>query len=225
MSRYDQYDARIARIMSKIEKLQGESGYKHRRNWEAVWEPAVTEDEIAVFEAEKNIRLPDDYRRFITSYASAGKQPFGRLYPFRQEKSVVEQPFPYTLDHILYFLYMTEEEMDYFDENNGTKIANHGLLTLCHEGDGMKSVLVVNSKDEDTYGTVRFYDLANDCGIMPMYDQKTGKPFHFLDWLEYWADRTASLTGDEYFSFSETVRLPEPPDNPDIIGRKNGWIK
>ena len=71
----------------------------------------------------------------------------------------------------------------------------------------------------------QFYDLANDCGIIPMRDKETGKPFRFLDWLEYWADRTAGLGSNEYFSFSETVQLPKAPYNPDIMGWKMGWIK
>lgn len=225
MNTYDQQDARIVSIMSKIEALRGRKRRFGREIWEPVWEPPLTEEEVAAFEAEKGIRLPDDYRRFITAYASAGKQPFGELYPLRQAESTVEKPFPYTLNKILYFLYMTEEEMDYFWDDDTPFTADHGLLTLCHEGDGMKSVLVVNSEDADTYGTVWYFDLANDCGIVPMYDQETGKPFHFLDWLEYWADRTTSLAPDGYFGYCETVRLPEPPDNPNIMGRKMGWIK
>ena len=83
----------------------------------------------------------------------------------------------------------------------------------------MDSVLVVNSQDPDTYGTVWYYDLANDCGILPMVDKNTGKPFHFLDWLEYWADRTAGLESKEYFSFSETIQLPKAPNHSYIMGR------
>lgn len=224
MNTYNQYDVRIAHIMSKIENLRGKKRRFGKGTFEPVWEPPLTEKEVVDFETKKGIHLPEDYRRFITAYASAGKQPFGELYPLYQSESVVEHPFPYTLNQILYFLYMTEEEMDYFWDENTPFTADHGLLTLCHEGDGMKSVLVVNSKEADTYGTVWYYDLANDCGIVPMYDQKTGKPFHFLDWLEYWADRTASLSYDEYFGFSETVYLPKVPDNPNIMGRKMGWI-
>lgn len=71
-----------------------------------------SEEDVTAFEEEKGIRLPNDYRRFITTIAGAGSQPFYGLLPLRQKESTVEQPFPYTLDHILYFLYMTEEEMD-----------------------------------------------------------------------------------------------------------------
>lgn len=230
MNTYDQYDERITSIMSKIENLRGRKNRFEQGIFEPVWEPPLTEEETAAFEADKGIRLPDDYRRFITAYASAGKQPFGELYPLRQtegiaKKPVVEKPFPYTLNSILYFLYMTEEEMDYFWDEDTPFTANHGLLTLCHEGDGMYSVLVVNSEDADTYGTVWYFDLANDFGIVPMYDRETGKPFHFLDWLEYWVDRTTSLDQDGYFGYVETVCLPEPPDRPDIMGRKMGWIE
>ena len=120
---------------------------------------------------------------------------------------------------------MTEEEMDAYYDEDAPFTADHGLLTLCTEGDGMDSVLVVNSDDPDTYGTVWYFDLANDFGIAPMYDPNTGKPFHFLDWLEYWADRTAGLEERDHFQFMETVKLPSPPDGPDIMGRKMGWIK
>ncbi len=115
--------------------------------------------------------------------------------------------------------------MDAFYDEDVKFAADNGLLTLCTEGCGMDSVLVVNSEDPATYGTVWYLDLANDVGIIPMYDPKTKKPFHFLDWLEYWVDRTAELDNDKYFGFSETVKLPEMPDNPDIMGRKMGWIK
>ena len=160
MNIYDQYDARIACIMSKIEDLRGRKKRFGQGIFEPVWEPPLT-----------------------------------------------------------------EQEMDYFWDEDTPFTANQGLLTLCHEGDGMYSVLVVNSEDADTYGTVWYYDLANDFGIVPMYDRETGKPFHFLDWLEYWVDRTMSLDQDGYFGYVETVRLPEPPDRPDIMGRKMGWIE
>ena len=142
MNIYDQYDARIACIMSKIEKLRGRKKRFGQGIFEPVWEPPLTEEEVAAFEAQKGIRLPDDYRRFITAYASAGKQPFGELYPLCQtegvaEKPLVEKSFPYTLNSILYFLYMTEEEMDYFWDEGTPFIANQGLVTLCLEGDGL----------------------------------------------------------------------------------------
>ncbi len=231
MSSLEQIDERIARIMSKIEALRDRDFSITCGKWPVEWKPPVREDAVTNFEKAKNIRLPEDYRRFITTIASAGTQPFYGLMRFNEGEGIApEKPFPYTLDHILYFLYMTDEEMDEFygdddDEDTPASACDDGLLPLCDEGCGMQSVLVVNSGDPDTYGTVWYFDLANDCGIIPMYDEKTGKPFHFLDWLEYWADRTAGLGDDEYFGYAETAKLPPPPDNPNIMGRKMGWIK
>ncbi len=45
----------------------------------------VSEEEVSAFEAEKGIRLPGDYRRFITTVASSGSQPFYGLEPLSQE--------------------------------------------------------------------------------------------------------------------------------------------
>lgn len=224
MNALEQYDARISRIMAKIEAMRDKEFQICVGTWPPQWKPPLTEEEAAAFEAEKGIRLPEDYRRFITTVASSGSQPFYGLEPLIQKDCEVDHPFPYTMDHILYFLYMTEEEMDaYYDDEDAPFAA--GLLPLCTEGDGMDSVLVVNSDDPDTYGTVWYFDLANDFGIAPMYDPNTGRPFHFLDWLEYWADRTAGLGPQDYFQFMETVKLPPPPDDPNIMGRKMGWIK
>ena len=230
MDQSTQYDERIARIMAKIEAMKDKTFSITCGQWPPVWDAPFSEEEVTAFETEKGIQLPADYRRFITTVAASGSQPFYGLLSLQKQEGVPEQPFPYTLDHILYFLYMTEEEMDAFygdeDEDEDSPFADdYGLIALCTEGCGMDSVLVVNSKDPDTYGTVWFYDFANDCGMIPMRDKETGKPFHFLDWLEYWADRTAGLKNDEYFSFSETIQLPKAPDNPDIMGRKMGWIE
>ncbi len=74
---------------------------------------------------------------------------------------------------------------------------------LCTEGCGMESILVVNTEDEETYGTVWFYDLCNDFGIAPIFNPKNKKPMSFLDWLEYWVDQTLELAEDEYFSYIE----------------------
>lgn len=218
------YDPRIRAILDKIEGLRGTKRPFGQGIRQPAWDPPLPEREVAAFEAAKNIRLPGDYRRFLTHFANGGKQPFGKLYPLQQEKSAADKPFSYDFQHILYFPYLTQRQMDEFYDENTPFTADHGLLTLCHEGDGMKSVLVVNSRNPEVYGTVWFFDLANDCGILPMVDQKSGRPFHFLDWLEYWADRTAGLTGDQFFSFAETAYLPEPPEAPEILGRKMGWF-
>ena len=231
MDALKQYDERIARIMTKIEALRDRKPQFTCGKWPPVWELPLSEEAVAAFEVEKSIRLPEDYRRFVTTVAAAGSQPFYGLQSFLKAENQAERPFPYTPENFPYFLYMTEEEMDAFygdeddEENAPINACDNGLIPLCTEGDGMDSVLVVNSKDPEVYGTVWYYDLANDCGIIPMRDAESGKLFHFLDWLEYWADRTAGLGDKDYFSYAETVRLPDPPDNPDIMGRKMGWIE
>ena len=225
MNQMEQYDVRIARIMSKIEALRHRTFSFSCKKWPPVWKPPISETDVAAFEAEKGICLPQDYRRFITTIGASGSHPFYGLLPLHQKDSSVELPFPYTPNNTLFFLHMTEEEMDEFYDDDPPFTADNGLLTLCTEGDGMDSVLVVNSQNPDTYGTVWYYDLANDFGILPMIDKDTKKPFHFLDWLEYWVDRTASLSDNDYFSFSETIQMPKTPDNPNIMGRKMGWIE
>lgn len=218
MNTPEQYDTQIARIMSKIKALHNRKFDIQCGEWPPVWEPAMTEKSVSAFEKRHGIQLPEDYRRFITTIAAGGSQPFYGLESLKGRKiSNLGKPFSYTLESPLLIMYLTEEEMEEEDdeeEDDGEEEGEGGFITLCTEGCGMYSVLVVNSEDPETYGTVWFWDFANDFGTAPMKDVQTGRPFHFLDWLEYWADRTAALKDNEYFSFADTVQIPESPDTP-----------
>ena len=235
MNTPEEYDARIARIMSKIDAIKDREFRITCGEWPPAWEPPVTEEAVAALEKKYNFRLPEDYRRFITTVAASGSQPFyGLENLFDKDKddefnfSSLGKPFPYTIDKPLIMIHLTEEELygdDEEEDDNEEEDEEGGYIPLCTEGCGMYSMLVVNSDDPDTYGTVWFWDFSDDYGTAPIGDKASGKPFHFLDWLEYWVDRTAQLSPEEYFTYMETVLEPEPPDNPDIIGRKMGWIK
>lgn len=69
--------------------------------------------------------------------------------------------------------------------------------------DCIVSILIVNTDDEETYGTVWYYDLANDAGIYPLINPVTHKTMSFLDWLEYYVDKTLELDDSDYFSYGE----------------------
>jgi len=181
MNAPEQYDMRIACIMSKIKNLHDREFVFHCGEWPPVWEPAMTEKRVSAFEKKHGIRLPEDYRRFITTTAAGGSQPFYGLESLSNrelELPNLGKPFPYTLENPLIMIYLTEEEMDNGEDDEE---GEGGFIPLCEEGCGMYSMLVVNSKDPDTYGTVWFWDFANDFGTAPMKDAQTGQPFHFLD--------------------------------------------
>ena len=215
---YKQIDERIARLLEKFSEEPKENSVWDE---EVAWGSPMSEEDVAAYEKEKGIHLPKEYRRFITTVGASGNQPFyGLTHLDKQdeEECVPEQPFPFTLDHFPFFLYMTEEEMDNFDYD----AACAGFLHLCTEGCGMDSILIVNTANPEVHGTVWYFDFANDYGVIPMRDEKTGAPFHFLDWLEYWVGQDKS---EESFSFADTAPVPDPPDNPRIMGRLMGWIE
>lgn len=204
----DALDARIDQIWKKMEKLPEELEFSCGK-WPPEWEKPFSEAQVAKWEETYKVRLPEDYRRFITTKAGGGSQPFyglcsltGRDMKEMLEEMEISKPFPYTLDKPLIIFNMTEEEQEaYFNEDD--EETGGGFIPLCTEGCGMDSILVVSAQDEATYGTVWFFDLANDFGIAPMRSQETGKPFSFLDWLEYWVDFTISHGPSDYFSYGE----------------------
>lgn len=201
-------DNRIEFIMKKLDRLKEKSPQLTCGKFPPVWEPPLSEQAVENYEKQNGIKLPEDYRRFVTTVAECGTQPFYGLYSIMRElpsyevNPVVNEKFPFTVRKPLDLHELSDEEFELFWEDETINV-NAGYLLLCTEGCGMNSILIVNTDDKETYGTVWFYDLANDAGIYPLINPKNRKPMCFLDWLEYYADRTYELSDKEYFGYAE----------------------
>ncbi len=197
-------DTRISFIMEKINHLSEKHPEFTCGKFPPQWEKPLSEKVISNYEKKHQITLPADYRRFITTIAGGGTQPFYGLFnPIKKssnyEQTVIEKPFPFTVKHPLSIAEFSEEEYKAYEADE--QDTNLGFLFLCHEGCGMYSILIVNSDDPDTYGTVWYYDLCNDVGIYPLIHPVTKKTMNFLDWLEYYVDRTLTLDDFDDFDF------------------------
>lgn len=199
-------DARIKRIMEKMEKLSEKDPEFPCGDFPPKWNKPLKEERVVKFEEKHGIRLPEDYRRFITTVTDGGSQPFYGLYGlFNQEKGFDPgRKFMYTVKKPLDLFKLSEEEYEELDDNY-EKLTHSGFIFLSDEGCGMYSILVVNTDDKDTYGTAWYYDLANDAGMFPLIHPSTHKTMDFLDWLEYYADKTLELDNDgyEFFGYGE----------------------
>ena len=178
---YKEIDARIRRILDKIERLEPE-----RR---PEWGDPMPEEEASAFEAEWGIRLPEDYRRFITTVAPyCNYGPLDSWHMHSYLCKTINKPFLYTVEHPMNLEHVYyKEELDRIQkeesENGG------GFFAIGYEGCTHYYVLVVNTPDPDTYGTVWYYDFGSDMGTLPLRDLETGQPFHFLDYLEFGVDQ------------------------------------
>lgn len=200
-------DKRIADIMLKMKGLSAKP-MDTCGEFPPKWSQPLSEEYVGAFEASNEIKLPEDYRRFIITVAKGGTQPFYGLCSIDeiQKHDViadVKAKFPYTPENPLNIERISDEEYrKLFYEDH----SDLGFIELCHEGCGMFNILIVNSDDAETYGTVWFYDLANDAGIFPLIDPKSCKAMRFLDWLEYYVDR--SFLNLWYVSFWDSFCLP-----------------
>ena len=197
-------DERIQRIVKKMEGFAGKHFKYNCGKFPPVWDKPYPVEKVELFEKEMNIKLPLEYKRFITTFAGSGTQPFYGLMPLfgGKDEADVGKKFLYTIRTPLNVYKLSKEEYAqiYFDR---TVCVDQGFVTLTHEGDGMYSILIVNTDDPDTYGTMWFYDLADDAGIYPLKNPANDKPMGFLDWFEYFVDKTLEMGEDDYFSYGE----------------------
>lgn len=200
---YVMYKERIEQIMQKMQLVFKKEDRLRCGQFppEPKWDDAISQIDVEKYEKANNVHLPEDYRQFIMTAADGGTEPFYGLYSLYVVPSAdVSKKFPYTVNTPLNMYEMNQEQ------RNALEINDAGYIELCHEGCGMYSILIINTDDVDTYGTVWFHDVAHDYGIFPMINPSTDKPMKFLDWLEYYADRTLGMKAYEYFSYRELVK-------------------
>ena len=197
-------DERIQSIVKKMEGFAGKQFTLGCGEFPPVWDKPYPIEKVEAFEKEKGIILPLEYKRFITTFASSGTQPFYGFMPLfdGEDEPDVEKIFLYTIRKPLNVYNLSKEEYAqiYIDR---TVNVDQGYVMLTHEGCAMYSILIVNTDDPETYGTVWFYDLADDAGIYPLKNPANDKPMGFLDWFEYYVDKTLAMDEDDYFSYAE----------------------
>jgi len=207
-------DSRIQNIMEKMERLSSKHPEDTCGEFPPKWGEPLTEQAVIKFEKEQGIVLPEDYRRFITTVAASGTQPFyGLCSPIGKRSSHeiranLKEKFPLTVRRPLNVYELTDDAYEALYERNEPNV-DAGYILLCDEGCGMYSILIVNAEDVETYGTVWYYDLCNDAGIYPLIHPVTKQTMNFLDWLEYYVDRTLELDDDDYFGYSELAGVLE----------------
>ncbi|MCI9353471.1 MAG: SMI1/KNR4 family protein [Firmicutes bacterium] len=201
-------EQRIDNVMKKIDKLSDKKLRFSGGKFPPVWEKPFTEKQVSAFEKIHHITLPQDYKTFITTTASSGTQPFYGLYSIVseiQQEVAINKKFQYTVRKPLNIAELSDEEYDkLFEEDDEEQVTfDAGYIYLCHEGCGMYSILIVNTDDKNTYGTVWYCDIANDAGMFPLIDTVSKTTMNFLDWLEYYADKILKSEYSEYFSYGQ----------------------
>lgn len=160
------------------------------------WRPPLEEEAVAAWEAGHGAALPADYRAFITRVAGSGDWPHHGLIGLiglgaadrdRADAPDPAAPFPFSPAGPL-----TPADEAAYRAALGRGEPDRGWIPLCTEGCGMDTVLVVTAVDPGTAGTVWYFDVAHDCGVLPMVHPATGAPLRFLEWFELCLDARAS---------------------------------
>lgn len=111
-------DERINSIMKKIENFSEKQPEFTCGEFPPKWNPPLEAKVIENFEKENGIILPEDYKRFITTVASSGTQPFYGLYSLvgklskRELNVAVNKKFPYTVKTPLDIMELSDESRE-----------------------------------------------------------------------------------------------------------------
>ncbi len=188
--------ASLKKLDSK-KSIFGARSHKYRLN------KVLGDAEVALFENQHGILLPEDYREFLLHIGNGGAGPYYGLQTLesslfsdldRQEENEKIDPSgifqfsePWNLDYegdpddeSAY----EEFEKEYYDPK-----WDNGMLRICNYGCGISLNLVVNG---DEYGNIWVDDRCNDGGFYPdpYFSQTTRSTF--IQWYNLWLDASHS---------------------------------
>jgi hypothetical protein len=151
----------------------------------------ATLPDVEGFERQHGIRLPEDYRIFVTEIGNGGCGPGdGGLYRFQSSDESDWMRYslgaPFVVPPRGFGVWPKVPVSD--DE---LRVHRSGLLLLSHYGCGVLACLVVCGA---RYGEVWIDDLANGTGIFPAEDSWVASPRPgvgpgFLEWYEGWLNQ------------------------------------
>lgn len=195
--------------------------------------PPVDVAEIEAFESRHKIRLPEDYRHFITQIGNGGGGPYYGLFPFGHDDEGrwgeclpignLGQPFhhveAWNLDDEFWKNVpdlpkeIPEEEEDriweewykVLEAKYWNPAIMDGAIPICHLGCNLRQWLVVHGHQR---GYVWDDMRADNAGIAPVRDSD-GKPMTFTEWYMSWLDKAERLEKSQAIdTVSYRVRVP-----------------
>ena len=159
--------------------------------------PRLTFNEIEKFEKTNEIKLPSEYKEFITQIGNGGCGPIYGLFPISMwnfeldicESDFLHKEFPYTKSWKATKNFI--EQGDYFDtpefqeweEENFSNKHITGSMRICHYGCAIYYLLIVSGKEA---GNIWVDDRANDGGIYPALSRRTSERQTFFQWYDEW---------------------------------------
>ncbi|MEM8672001.1 MAG: SMI1/KNR4 family protein [Planctomycetota bacterium] len=161
----------------------------------------LSPSEVARFEFEHKIKLPEGYRRFLTEVGNGGAGPFYGVFKlgemddsfthrrWKQNDGFIgelSEPFPHTerwndlppcpVDG------QNEDATEAFDDTYWSSENVHGAIPICHQGCAYRNWLIVTGPEA---GNV-WEDLRVDHEGLKPVELSNGRRAGFLEWYDAW---------------------------------------
>lgn len=163
---------------------------------DSVFNPILSMDKIKQFEFDNQIKLPLDYKRFISEIGNGGVGPGLGLkslqdsivdFKLRERPYIsVNKKFPYQEKWNESWIKSFDWENDYPDSKIVNEYMNtkhiFGCLQIGHWGHGCTYLLIVNGTE---YGNIWFDKRADYSGLLPIFN-KENKHITFSEWYADW---------------------------------------
>lgn len=203
-------ELQAADIRGALERLHdSNSATFGRENHRFLLNPILTESDIVAFEHQYNIRMPTDYRHFLTTIGNGGAGPYYGVFPLGEVDESdgvlqrwhecdhivgdLSQPFPFDaawndLSDMPSDELLKSDEIEYwrrtgkFEKVYWDSSLVNGAIPICHEGCAIRIWLVVTGSQA---GYLWRDGRSEYTGIKPV-QSADGRTATFSIWYAEW---------------------------------------
>lgn len=177
--------------------------------------PVLNEAVVTTFERAHGVRLPSDYRAFLTTVGNGGAGPFYGIFPLGKvddgfalrdwtegDIGVLSKAFPFNeewndlstkpgddlvdLDEVEYW-----KQMETFERSYWSVALVNGAFPICHQGCALRILLVVTG---DQAGNL-WDDRRSEYGGIKPIRLADGSKATFADWYREWLEGALNTPG------------------------------
>ncbi|HPF39783.1 MAG TPA: HEAT repeat domain-containing protein [Phycisphaerae bacterium] len=183
------------RIVDKLERVRarglkcfGSEQHGFRLN------PPLSEEAVRAFEAEHGVRLPEDYRAFLTKVGNGGAGPYYGLYPLEKWNAIAAEHIP---DQLATPCPILREHANGEDLRDAIgcdwEDCFRGVIALCTQGCTYSAGMIVTGPHRGQI--VYFNEEGPACYFIDHTD--------FVSWYERWLDELLAGFDDGWFGFGK----------------------
>ena len=190
----------IRKKIGEFRKLDTDFKTLGAESHQYIFNTTIDENELLLFEKEHQIKLPEDYRKFLKTFGNGGCGPDSGIFKLengiydiplnKKQSEIITLKNEFRFDDFWNLEEISKENYDVWEDEYDKLKWTDGMLRIGHLGCGMYSNIVITG---NLKGTIWIDSRTNEGGIYPANYYNKNIKNDFLSWYLNWIESSIKI--------------------------------